>query len=58
MALQAAPLAHLAYPRARMEIGNPLTTQGRMLVHHREQLTSTFQFIGQTIVAPVLVALV
>src|SRR6266705_2895465 len=27
---QAAPLAHLAYPRARMEIGNPFTTQGRI----------------------------
>ena len=37
IAFQAAPLAHLAYPRARMEIGNPLTTQGRMPVHHREQ---------------------
>jgi hypothetical protein len=37
IAFQAAPLAHLAYPRARIEIGNPLTTQGRMPVHHGEQ---------------------
>jgi hypothetical protein len=37
IAFQAAPLAHLACPRACMEIGNPLTTQGRMPVHHREQ---------------------
>ena len=37
IAFQAAPLAHPAYPRARMEIGNPLTTQGRMPVHHRKQ---------------------
>src|SRR5437763_903985 len=37
IAFQAAPLAHLAYPRARLEIGNPLTTQGRMPVHHLEQ---------------------
>ena len=33
IAFQAAPSTHVAYPRARMEIGNSLTTQGRMPVH-------------------------